>query len=64
VHDPKTGKSVPNVPNGHKISQMAVKYINIYQSTSGPPKFTHIGIFGLKINHLATLPQSNNEIGA
>jgi hypothetical protein len=22
----------------------------------GPPKFTHIGIFGLKMYHLATLP--------
>jgi hypothetical protein len=45
VHDTKTGKYVPtkrtqNVPNGHKISQMSVKYskwpyyvnINIFQS--------------------------------
>jgi hypothetical protein len=24
----------------------------------GPPKFTQIGIFGLKINHLATLAET------
>jgi hypothetical protein len=24
----------------------------------GPPKFTQIGIFGLKTNHLATVPPS------
>jgi hypothetical protein len=30
---------------------MSIKYINIY----GPPKFTQIGIVGLKRNHLATL---------
>jgi hypothetical protein len=33
---------------------MAVKYINIFQSKA-LQKFTQIGIFGLKINHLATL---------
>jgi hypothetical protein len=68
VHDTKTGKYVPtkrtqNVPNGHKISQMSVKYlkwpyyvyINIFQSMQGPPKFTQSGIFVLKRNHLATL---------
>jgi hypothetical protein len=36
-----------NIPNGHKnIQQLPFK---------GPPKFTQIGIFGLKTNHLATL---------
>jgi hypothetical protein len=35
------------IPNGHKIYQQI--------STEGPPKFTQIGIFGLKTNHLATL---------
>jgi hypothetical protein len=44
-----------NIPNVCKIFQMAIKYINIFQSR-GPPKFTQIGIFGLKRNHLATLP--------
>jgi hypothetical protein len=33
---------------------MAIKYINIFQFKD-PPKFTQIGIFGLKANHLATL---------
>jgi hypothetical protein len=41
------------IPNGHKLYQTAVKYTNIFQ---GPPKYTPIRIFGLKINHLATLP--------
>jgi hypothetical protein len=61
---PKNGKNVPNehkmyhmviiypkclfnIPNGHKIHQ---KF-----SISGPPKFSQIGIFCLKTNHLATL---------
>jgi hypothetical protein len=44
----------------HKICQMAVKKeqvaIKIYQhlSLQDPPKFTQIGIFGLKTCHLAT----------
>jgi hypothetical protein len=33
-------------PNGHKIYHLPLKV---------PPKFTQIGIFGLKICHLATL---------
>jgi hypothetical protein len=33
---------------------MAIKYVNIFP-IKGPPKFTQIGIFGLKRNHLATL---------
>jgi hypothetical protein len=33
---------------------MAVKYTNIFP-LQGPPKHTQIGIFGLKIKHLATL---------
>jgi hypothetical protein len=57
---------------------MFVKYskrqLNISKcSISGPPKFTQIGIFGLKINHLAALENNlpvrrrrkkeNNNIG-
>jgi hypothetical protein len=50
------------IPNGHKIYQMAVKDTKwplnipnghkIYQHLPlhGPPKFTQIGIFGLKTN--------------
>jgi hypothetical protein len=45
---------------------MAIKYIyqiavnipnelKVYQHFQFPPKFTHIGIFGLKIYHLPTL---------
>jgi hypothetical protein len=38
------------VPNGHKI------YLNF--PFQGPPKFTKIGIFGMKIYHLASLVDS------
>jgi hypothetical protein len=43
-----------NRPNGSKIDQMAIKYANIFhcQALHNLPK---IGIFGLKICHLATL---------
>jgi hypothetical protein len=40
-------KNIPNVQKIYKIYQ----HFRIY----GPPKFTQIGIFGLKINHLASL---------
>jgi hypothetical protein len=39
-----------NRPNSHKIYQ--------HTPLQDPPKFTQIGIFGLKICHLATLIQS------
>jgi hypothetical protein len=39
------------MPDGHKIDQMAIKYTNIFHRNT---KFTQIGIFGLKTNHLAT----------
>jgi hypothetical protein len=35
---------------------MVIKYTNKFQ---GPPKFTQVGIFGLKTNHLATLVQTD-----
>jgi hypothetical protein len=50
-----------NIPNGHKIYQMATKYtkwpynITTYFIARPSKKFTQIGIFGLKICHLATL---------
>jgi hypothetical protein len=46
--DIKYPKCLKNIPNGR----------NIYQQfpIQDPPKFTQIGIFGLKTNHLATLP--------
>jgi hypothetical protein len=33
---------------------MVVKYANIFHSNS-PPKYIQFGIFGIEINHLATL---------
>jgi hypothetical protein len=36
------------------ILQMVIKYTNIFHS-KGPPKYTQIGIFGTKVNHVATL---------
>jgi hypothetical protein len=51
----KCTKWSQNIPKVRKILQMDIKYINILQSMYGTPKFTQIGIFGLKINHLATL---------
>jgi hypothetical protein len=56
-----------NVPNENEIYLMVIKYSQcpknipdaheIYQhfTFQGPPKVTQIGIFVLKINHLATL---------
>jgi hypothetical protein len=55
-----------HIPNNHKIYQMSTKYTKwpeiglngpkIYQHfpMQNLPKFTQIGIFGLKICHLAT----------
>jgi hypothetical protein len=61
VHDTKPGKMYQlntkctkwsqSIPNVRKIFQMAIKYSSIFPS----PKFAQLGIFGLKINHLATL---------
>jgi hypothetical protein len=42
-----------NIPSGLKISQMAIKYTTIFNSKGN--KNYQIGIFGLKIYHLATL---------
>jgi hypothetical protein len=41
-------KWTEHLPNGHKIYQ--------HLPLQDPPKFTQIGILGLKIYHLATLP--------
>jgi hypothetical protein len=42
---------------------MAVNGHKIYQDFPliDPPKFTQIGIFGLKTNHLATLMRSSEQ---
>jgi hypothetical protein len=48
-------KRTYSIPNGHKIFQMVIKYTNIYHSKAlkNLPNFRG---FGLKTNHLATLP--------
>jgi hypothetical protein len=43
----KYTKWLENIPNGHKIYQ--------HFPLQDTPKYTQIGIFGLKINHLVTL---------
>jgi hypothetical protein len=43
-----------NIPNGRNIVQMAIKYSNIFYFKA-LQNLTQIGIFGLKIYHLATL---------
>jgi hypothetical protein len=40
-----------NIPNGRKIQF----------PFQGPPKYTQIGIWGMKINHLATLEPSSKH---
>jgi hypothetical protein len=60
-------KTEKSIPNDHKLYQTAIYYTKCSQMISnsrkiyqhfllqGPPKYTQIWIFGLKINHLATL---------
>jgi hypothetical protein len=67
VQHTKTGK---NLQNDQKIYQMAINFFqwpnnrpNLHKiyphfQLEYPPKFTQIGIFGLKTNHLASLKQS------
>jgi hypothetical protein len=43
-----------NIPNGHKIYQ--------HLPFKGSQKFTQMGIFGLKTNHLATLPRTERKL--
>jgi hypothetical protein len=52
-----------NLPNGHKKDKMAQnrqndRKIDQHLPLHEPPKFTQIGIFGLKLCHLATLPRN------
>jgi hypothetical protein len=46
-----TYKRPQNIPNDHKISERAANVQKNYKTISlqGTPKFTQIGIFGLKI---------------
>jgi hypothetical protein len=45
-------KSQWNIPNGRKMCQ--------HYPTLGPQKFAQIVIFGMKINHLATLKNASD----
>jgi hypothetical protein len=66
----KYTKLPQTIPNCHKLCQMAMKYSKLSYNLKktkhfpfqGPPKFTQIRIFGLKINHLATLGWEWGEI--
>jgi hypothetical protein len=51
---------VPNIPDGWKIDQMVIKYNSIFHCKT-IQKVTQIGIFGLKIYHLATLPEMSTS---
>jgi hypothetical protein len=65
-----------NIPNDRKIYQMAIRYFLWTQTwpnghkicqdfpLQGPPKFTQIGIFGLRTNHLATLSETQSTKNA
>jgi hypothetical protein len=53
-------KTPQNIPNGHEIHKNDVSIPNGHEilqhfSFQGTPKFTQLGIFGMKIYHLATL---------
>jgi hypothetical protein len=51
----KYTKGAKNISVSHKIDQMTITYTYQHLPLQDPPKFTQIGIFGLKIYHLATL---------
>jgi hypothetical protein len=50
----KYAKWPKNIPKGHRTYQ--------HFPWQDPPKFTQVGIFGLKINHLATLLPSQFQL--
>jgi hypothetical protein len=45
-------KRPKNIPNGHKIYKIIYICTYIHFPFRGPPKYTKIGIFGLKLNHI------------
>jgi hypothetical protein len=47
-------QNINNIPSGRKIGLNGHKMYQRFP-LQDPPKFTQIGIFGLKTNHLATL---------
>jgi hypothetical protein len=57
---PKRGKYT-KLSNGRKyLDQISIKYVYEHLQLQNPPKFIQIGIFGLKIYHLATLVWSQS----
>jgi hypothetical protein len=52
----KYTKRLQNIPNGLKLYQQVTKYTNICIPLQEPLNITQIVILGLKIKHLATLP--------
>jgi hypothetical protein len=57
---PKLQQNVPKghkvgIPNGCKLFQMALKCTSIFHSKALQSMHTQIGIFGLKIYHMATI---------
>jgi hypothetical protein len=56
----KMPHSTLNIPDVYKILQMVIRYTQIYHPFlfQYPPKYTQIGIFGMQLNHLATLYQT------
>jgi hypothetical protein len=57
---PKRWKNIPNDLKITKWPQNITKGHNVYQHIpfQGPHKYTNIGVFGMKIYNLATLPQT------
>jgi hypothetical protein len=53
-HGHKTYVRTTYVPNGSKTFQMAIKYINTFY-IKALEKYIPVGIFGVKISHLAAL---------
>jgi hypothetical protein len=56
----KTHQNGKNATFHYKILQMVIRYTQIYHPFlfQYPPKYTQIGIFGMQLNHLATLYQT------
>jgi hypothetical protein len=55
IYQPIIYQIAAKIPNGRKIGLMAIRYTCIVHYIQDPRNFTQIGIFGLKIFHVATL---------
>jgi hypothetical protein len=66
----QNGKNIPKYTNGYNICMYTkwpwniqnVHKIYQYFPFQDPPKYTHIRIFGMNINHLATLEKSEDLV--